>query len=1406
MAREAERGRQAYEHWKASIHMRNAELLPSWDTLAQIAESRVDGKPIPFDERAYVQGPTQEALLGLVDGGLPSDLSAISMWISESVLAGVSTPDQLDSPGPAPLAQSRPGSETEGLAVAEILDIRGGKYGPTLLDIPAWIVPMLAVLILQWLRDAVALLRAGRGTLPVLLWAPRLILSKPADPSNIAWKIRMARQGRWRTILDDVESRAKLRVTTRPTSAKHLAIARAHFANGEVTKALATLGRVHSGTPAQAQPTEAQVRSLFPEAPEPLPAPHAFSHTRASRVSDLRKDIERAAEQDNRARNWEGAVRQAIMRPKHSCAHGPDGLRYSHLRQLLVIPDVGPQLQLLVEEFVDLVASGRYCPSLQDLSLTAIAKPQGGIRPIGVSSVWRRIAMFVASTRLHGITPMLVQNGQLATTTAGPQLFARRTQRCASEGLVVARLDVRNAYGCTDRLRLIRLLDELISSADAASHETGALRAVRAAYGASEEIFWKRGQHAPVVFSNERGITQGCPTGSFTFGLVMADVLARTKLMLVDYDVTADPLPGSDRPLPSGTDVGYAALHDDVVIASADQSSLLSAIRAFTANLATAGLELGIGDGKSVLLVDDDVVLLPELLEELGNQRTSVAKCAGIPVHVPAARPRASEMLVATVQERLKPLDALHRAEPQDIVKTLIVAGPQSRIQYLESLTPGSGIWPAQREEADLKTRSLLTTALGEQAPATSELQYLFALLPASAGGFGIKSCMLEGQLVRRAARVLDAHDTGSADALEDAKIAVDKARGEYYRQLVAVSREATKHDVDALVQLSHQSRHEVNAVLTNNASQRDGNRMAPRTAAMALAMYLLTPPFPCKIPCGEPRHFRSGQLAGEVPCVGVGVHHLTCPFMTTRRHNACCSAIANLAHSVTGRRIVKLEQAFTDDGEPYDAAHRPAGVSVGGDMVVRLGGGPNVAFDLVVSMRGSLAKREARAVLEGRARQMLIVDAANKEKLRPGGPGEEILRKGVDFRPLAFSAYGASDHTTKASIVVLARAIDSHHMVPPALGRHSLARRIQDAVTCTILEQNARFALSFGPEPAPTEPEAAFGTRCPRLRAAIRAKVSARWREPVQRALFLAPDDAHGAAGSPAEEDPNSHSDSEDTPAATRNPIAPPMRAAAADRDDRVAAMARMVAEGLPSLVEAHDADHAHPEDDEPNHYTASSEDDTSDSAAANGPRPAHPQTAETASASSSPSDPRESLDWREINRESCATRRANAMSSSRTITSPRPAARAALRASEQRRRSSRRTPSSDTRRQQNRFLTDPQRSERNSGFVNSAAQVIPSASCDGARLASATTGTASSADNPRARTVLPSTRPSPAAPPAVGYGQHHRDLTVPAATAGRANRSLGGCSDVAASLAATDRSRRLAPGGGGRVDIHGS
>jgi hypothetical protein len=244
----------------------------------------------------------------------------------------------------------------------------------------------------------------------------------------------------------------------------------------------------------------------------------------------------------------------------------------------------------------------------------------------------------------------------------------------------------------------------------------------------------------------------------------------------------------------------------------------------------------------------------------------------------------------------------------------------------------------------------------------------------------------------------------------------------------------------------------------------------------------------------------------------------------------------------------------------------------------------------------------------------------------------------------------------------------------------------------------------------------------------------------------------------------------------------------------------------GLPSLVEAHGADHAHPEDDEPNHHTASSEDDTSDSAAANGPRPAHPQTAETASASSSPSEPRESLDWREINRESCATRRANAMSSSRTITSPRTAVRAALRASEQRRHPSRRTPSSDTRNQQNRFPTDPQRSERNSGFVNSAAQVIPSASCDGARLVIATTEAAGPAGSPRARTVLPSNRPPPAAPPAVGYGQHHRDLTVSAATAGRANRSLGGCSDAAASLAATDRSRRLAPGGGGRVDTHGS
>ena len=566
-----------------------------------------------------------------------------------------------------------------------------------------------------------------------------------------------------------------------------------------------------------------ELRAKFPQPAVSLPSPPDFSPTADISVSQLRHDVERAARSADSLvrRDWGYWVRAAILRPRHSCAPGPDGLRYSHLRQLLVLPDVGPRLQALAAELVDLVASGRFSPSLLDLSATAVPKDGGGVRPIGVASVWRRIPSFIAASHLAYLTPAITGLGQLATAPAGPQLIARRAQRCVTKGLLLARMDVTNAYCSLDRRRLLQVIDELIDQSRATHRDTGALRAMRTMYASSEEIFYASRHRAPFVFTNESGVTQGCPAGAFLFGAVMADVLTRTRHVLGTVGLVAEPIPAHDQPLPSAAAVGYLALHDDVVFASEDQDSLEAAIAAFKDQLAAAGMRLGLGDGKSMLVVEDQAAVQPSLLAALGDRRSPVVKCAGVPVHVPSpdAEREADRLLQVTARACLHPLRALDVAHPQDIVKVLAVAGSRSRLQYHASCTAAFPSWPELASEGDALTRELLTAALGGHAGSTTEGQYLMAILQASEGGLGVRSCILEREADRRAAKVIHARDSDSPDDLEAAITAHSKELATLHRRIASLAAAAAKHSDLDLVQLSHQKRPEVAGLWTANVS-----------------------------------------------------------------------------------------------------------------------------------------------------------------------------------------------------------------------------------------------------------------------------------------------------------------------------------------------------------------------------------------------------------------------------------------------------------------------------------------------------------------------------------------------------------------------------------------------------------
>src|SRR5437016_5254103 len=103
----------------------------------------------------------------------------------------------------------------------------------------------------------------------------------------------------------------------------------------------------------------------------------------------------------------------AILSFPPGSAGGLDGLRPQILKELLdakAVGEWGDKIVKALKGMLDLILSGAVpkdiVPYLFGASLTALNKKTGGIRPIAVGCVWRRLA---AKVVVHRITPQLTE-------------------------------------------------------------------------------------------------------------------------------------------------------------------------------------------------------------------------------------------------------------------------------------------------------------------------------------------------------------------------------------------------------------------------------------------------------------------------------------------------------------------------------------------------------------------------------------------------------------------------------------------------------------------------------------------------------------------------------------------------------------------------------------------------------------------------------------------------------------------------------------------------------------------------------------------------------------------------------------------------------------------------------------
>ena len=1012
---------------------------------------------------------------------------------------------------PAPPDPNPAVRPVEPLSLGEIHGVRA-RVGirPTLVNIPRKLRGRYASLLLTLLEDACQP-RDPQGPPPPLAYVWPLIAAGGTTPASLHRRIGLAERGLYRSLLRDHTGSAAPPAphSFRP---KHLRAARSYMAYGELTKAISRLMPPLSGPP----PTRQDIEALFPPTDGVVVATPSWPEARPSHLS---RALDTEAGGSGSLASWTEAVVASVRRTGYSSAPGPDGIRASHLRQLLVVKGTGPQIALALGRFTDSLVCGRAHPFVDGVALSMIRKPGGGFRPIGVGSILRRAPLRVVAERLRrDVGPFLVSHGQLGLVEAGPQRAYLRAQKVLDAHCATLRLDVSNAFNAVTRAALMAAAQRVGDSLMRLGTPSPALAAACLAYERPTCVYVNGSSDA---FQTSRGVTQGCPLGSILFDICLADLLSNLPTAVrLDSASQGQGLSPIVQPMASTADsvsfdpsvVHFIALHDDITLASHSPSLLPAVLRPLKALLSDAGLSLA--RGKSKVLSHRPV---PDaIVAELDASPADAALFAGAPLHTERGREEA-EALVGDKARAV--LDLMARVtslgDPQDVVKVTSLAGCWSRMQYLHSLTRGFRIWGDILTTADTLTQALLGHALGAHARHTSTLSWAVALLPVSEGGLGIRSCLIEASL--NSDQLFSALEmpNSSPEVVLPVRQRTERKRGRIFNDLAGGLRLACASHPDAIVRLKHQGLKSSARPWLVNASDRDCTLMPPKVAAKALHHSLLGAPLTpgVTLPCGEAIHRATLPAIGD-DSLEHTVHLENCSLNNHKKHASVVGAIKKLADE-TCEGAVRAEQALDPWGNPRDAEKgelRP------GDLTV-FDGTHHLFLDFTASLPVEGVLREA-----GPSGKFAICDGAFRAKHAKYAASFARVGSAAKLLPFALSGYGGSYYLSNVALSTFAKAVEAKATAPTPLGTVTLARRMLDAATVQVRAAAARHALyiedQYGSGPASEHdpailrgrPYPPFQASCPKadalkatLDAAIQAGPSSRAAAPkAARAALL--------------------------------------------------------------------------------------------------------------------------------------------------------------------------------------------------------------------------------------------------------------------------------------------------------------